>query len=237
MKNFGLIGIDLSSSFSRKYFENKFKDEKINDCTYRNLEIPLELLKDSISKYNLKGFNVTMPYKTSILPLLDELSNEAKIIGAVNTVLIKNKKLIGFNTDSIGFEIAYSSILKNNKYAIIFGNGGASKSVQYVLDKLNIKYLVISRKLANYPTITNKVLRSYKVLINTTPLGMNSFLDKCVDIPYDGLTSKHFLIDLIYNPEETLFLKKGKQKGSKIVNGKKMLEIQADESWKIWNTK
>ena len=226
MKNFGLIGIDLSSSFSRKYFENKFKDEKINDCTYRNLEIPLELLKDSISKYNLKGFNVTMPYKTSILPLLDELSNEAKIIGAVNTVLIKDKKLIGFNTDSIGFEIAYSSILKNNKYVIIFGNGWASKSVQYVLDKLNIKYLV-----------TNKVLRSYKVLINTTPLGMNSFLDKCVDIPYDGLTSKHFLIDLIYNPEETLFLKKGKQKGSKIVNGKKMLEIQADESWKIWNTK
>tara|TARA_B100000902_G_scaffold182618_1_gene175367 strand:- start:106 stop:822 length:717 start_codon:yes stop_codon:yes gene_type:complete len=238
MRNFGLIGKNLSHSFSKKYFERKFIKEKIINSKYENFEINnIYLLKDLIKKNNISGLNVTIPYKESVIKVLDKINVEAKIVGAVNTIEIKDNILIGHNTDIIGFEESIKPLLREKNKAIILGNGGSAKAVKYVLEKLNIKYKNVSRNsIFDYPNITENIIKYYDLIINTTPLGMYPHQNRYPNIPFQYLTSKHTLFDLIYNPEETLFLKYGKEKKCKIQNGLKMLKTQADSSWKIWNS-
>lgn len=237
MKTFGLIGEKLSHSYSQQYFQTKFLNEKIEDCQYLNFEMnTLEELKILIKKHNIQGLNVTIPYKEKILPYLDEISSEAEAVGAVNTIEIRNRKIIGHNTDIFGFEQSFLQIVGKRKKAIILGNGGASKAVQYVLKKNDISFLAASRN-ANLTIeqIDNNILSQYNIIINATPLGMYPNTNKFPDLAYHLINSKHLLFDLVYNPEETLFLSKGKANGASIKNGIEMLHLQAEESWKIWN--
>lgn len=236
---YGLIGKEIRHSFSPNYFQSKFLKEQILDCEYKLFH--LEKISDFnllIKQNNLKGLNVTIPYKEGIIPFLDELDDTAKKINAVNTIQFKSNKLIGFNTDVIGFEKSLKPLLKNNhKKALIFGTGGASKAVSFVLEKLKISFEIISqtKSLIKYSDINAYLLNEYHLLINTTPLGMLPIVKTCVDIEYSAISDKHLVYDLVYNPLETEFLKKAKQQGAIIKNGLEMLEIQAEESWKIWN--
>ncbi len=237
MKTFGLIGKNLSHSYSKQYFQSKFLNENIEDFQYLNFELnSLKELKILIKKHNLKGLNVTIPYKEKIIPYLDEISSEAEAVGAVNTIEINNDKIIGHNTDVVGFEQSFLQIMGTRKKAIILGNGGASKAVQYVLKNNNISFLVASRN-SNFTIqkIDENILSQYNIMINATPLGMYPNTNKFPDLPYHLINSKHLLFDLVYNPEETLFLSKGKANGAAIKNGIEMLHLQAEESWKIWN--
>lgn len=241
MKQFGLIGKTLGHSFSKSYFESKFNKEDINDAVYSNF--PLKSIKEFetlISQYSFCGLNVTIPYKISVIPFLDELSEEAKSIGAVNTIKFKNKKLIGYNTDYIGFYNAIKPFLKKSmEHALILGSGGSSKAVVFALEKIGIKCLCVSRfpseEQLDYEQLTKLILKHHLLIVNTTPLGTTPNIDKCPDIPYQFVTAQHLLVDLVYNPEETLFLKKGRKNLANILNGKSMLIHQADEAWKIWN--
>jgi len=243
---YGLIGRQLSHSFSEKYFSKKFEKEKIEGVKYKNF--PLENINqivDLLAKNtDLKGFNVTIPYKEQIIPFLDELSLEAKKIDAVNTVKIikkENKTILkGYNTDVYGFE--NSLIPKINQYhqkAIILGTGGASKAVMFVLDKNNIKYIQVSRKKTNnyftYNELDKDIILSNQIIINTTPVGTFPEINDFPEINYNFLNNNHLLYDLIYNPSETKFLYFGKKQGAKIINGLKMLELQAEKAWEIWN--
>ena len=196
-----------------------------------------------IEKYpDLRGLNVTIPYKESVMHHLDQISPEATAVGAVNTIAIKNGKTIGYNTDVFGFEQSLLSFLLEgtNIQALILGTGGAAKAVQYVLKKHTITYQLVSRNKPNclhYTDITPDVLRQHPLIINTTPLGMFPFVESCTPIPYSVLTPNHFLFDLVYNPSMTLFLKKGQEAGSNIKNGLEMLHLQADKAWEIWNSR
>lgn len=241
-KTYGLIGKKLDHSFSASYFAQKFENENIKDVEYLNFSLKtIDEFKTLLaSNKNIAGLNVTIPYKQAIIPFLDDLSADAKKIGAVNTIEFKNGKLIGHNTDVIGFEESLKPLLnKKHKAALIFGTGGASKAVAFVLKKLRIPFKVVSRtktkKTIVAKEVKKKTLREYEILINTTPLGTFPNVDECVDITYQGLTVYHLAYDLVYNPEETLFLQKAKKQGSKIKNGREMLELQAEASWKIWN--
>ena len=237
MKTFGLIGKKLSHSYSQKYFQSKFLNEKIEDSQYLNFEMnTLEELKILLKKHNIQGLNVTIPYKEKIIPYLDEVSNEAEAVGAVNTIEIRNRKIIGHNTDVFGFEQSFLKIVGTRKNGIILGNGGASKAAQYVLKKNDISFLVASRN-SNFTIqqIDKNILSKYNIIINATPLGMYPNTNKFPDLSYHLINSKHLLFDLVYNPEETLFLSKGKTNGAAIKNGIEMLHLQAEESWKIWN--
>lgn len=242
MKQYGLIGKTLDHSFSKSYFENKFITEHLQNASYSNFPLQsIEEFKSLIKKKTFSGLNITIPYKTSIIPFLDELSEEAKSIGAVNTIYFKNKKLIGYNTDYIGFIKAIKPFLKNKmEKALILGTGGASKAVVFALKKIGIKCLCVSR-LPNkyqlsYNEINNLVLKYHLLIVNTTPLGTYPNINECPNIPYKYVTEKHLLVDLVYNPEETLFLKKGRKNLASILNGKSMLIHQAEEAWKIWNS-
>lgn len=242
MKQYGLIGKTLDHSFSKSYFENKFITEHLQNASYSNFPLQsIEEFKTLIKKKTFSGLNITIPYKTSIIPFLDELSEEAKSIGAVNTIYFKNKKLIGYNTDYIGFINAIKPFLKNKmEKALILGTGGASKAVVFALKKIGIKCLCVSR-LPNkyqlsYNEINNLVLKYHLLIVNTTPLGTYPNINECPNIPYKYVTEKHLLVDLVYNPEETLFLKKGRKNLANILNGKSMLIHQAEEAWKIWNS-
>ena len=243
LKKYGLIGYPLSHSFSKGYFTEKFKKEGIENAAYETY--PLEKISDftTLLQNNpeLVGLNVTIPYKEAIIPYLDELSEEAKKIGAVNTIKIINGKKIGYNSDVVGFEKSLLQHLKptHNK-ALVLGTGGAAKAVWFVLEKLNIPYLKVSRTASEniiaYDTISIDLVKEYPLIINTTPLGMSPKLETKPDIPYQALTKNHFLYDLVYNPQTTLFLEMGQKMGATIQNGLPMLHGQAERSWELWNT-
>ncbi len=236
MKIFGLIGKNLTHSYSKKYFNHKFKKENIN-ARYLNFELnDISKFLDIISKKEIHGLNVTTPYKSSIIPFLDEVKIPAKSINSINTIEFKENKMIGHNTDLIGFTNSFINIAENRNKALILGNGGSAKTIRYALDQLNIHHETVSRNgRLNYAHLTEKSIRYYDIIINTTILGMFPNVKDLPDIPYKGLSRKHLLFDLIYNPEETAFLNIGKTKGCKIKNGSEMLNIQAEESWKIWS--
>lgn len=243
MKQLGLIGKHISYSFSKGYFTEKFEKEDL-DYDYENFDLNsiTEFPEILHSNDNLIGFNVTIPYKEAIIPYLDKLSKTAKKIGAVNTIDITKKgKLKGYNTDHYGFSESLKPYLKkHHKNALILGTGGASKAISYALSKLKIKYDYVSRTLTNdikytYESLTAEDLSYYQVIINCTPLGTHPNVNECPPIPYDGISDQHLLYDLIYNPEETKFLRIGKSQGATILNGYDMLIYQAEKAWKIWN--
>jgi len=245
MRKFGLLGKDISYSFSKLYFAKKFKNESITDATYKNFDIEdISLFQDIIKNTKqLSGMNVTIPYKESVIPYLDKLNKKARKIGAVNTIQVTSKgKLIGYNTDYYGFKKSLKPYLKSHhNSALILGTGGASKAIAYTLKTLGIKYLYVSRNatetILSYDDLSNKIIENHHIIINCTPLGTTPNINACPDIPYKAITDKHILFDLIYNPEETKFLSLGKQNNATIINGLNMLKSQAEKAWSIWNQK
>ena len=246
MHKLGLLGRNISYSFSRNYFKVKFEKEQITNITYENFDI------DDISKFpsiikntkGLKGLNVTIPYKQVVMPYLDDIDDTAKEIGAVNTIKIeKNGKLTGYNTDCYGFEESLKPYLKpHHKTVLILGTGGASKAIAYVLKKLGLSFHYVSRTPSaevdfTYADLNETIIKQHDIIINCTPLGTFPNIENCPDIPYHAITNNHILYDLIYNPAETTFLKKGKEKNAITINGLKMLELQAEKSWSIWGLK
>ena len=243
---YGLLGYPLGHSFSRNYFNNKFEAEDI-DAEYINFEIPdINMLMEVISEYyNLNGLNVTIPYKEQVIPFLDELDEDAANIGAVNVIKIihKNNDLIlkGYNSDVVGFCDSISPLIKPHmKKALILGTGGAAKAVCYGLKKLGIESQFVSRKKTEntitYPEINKDIIDEHHIIVNTTPLGMYPNVDDCPDIPYELLTEKHLCYDLLYNPDEPLFMKNAKGYGATVKNGLEMLLLQAFVSYEIWNS-
>jgi shikimate dehydrogenase len=243
MRRFGLIGYPLSHSFSPGYFAEKFAKEGIKDCVYEAYPLAsIDELKQLLDCHkDLCGLNVTIPYKKKVIRFLDAGSEEVKQMVACNTIKIKDGKLIGYNTDVTGFELSLLPLLKpHHTHALILGTGGAAAAIEFVLNKLGIQFLFVSRekKEANsiiYTQLNKQILDKYTLIINTTPLGMYPKVDEFPAIPYNYLSDKHYLFDLVYNPAETQFLKKGKEHGAVIKNGADMLIIQANESWRIWN--
>jgi len=247
MRKFGLIGFPLSHSFSKKFFTEKFREEHITGCEYDLFPIPdVSLLPGLIAgDTELEGINVTIPYKLGVIPYLDEIEEAADQIGAVNCIAVKRNGdrlfLKGYNTDAYGFEASLSPMLQQqHTRALVFGDGGAAKAVKYVLDKLGIAFLVVTRTPAEntirYSDITPELLREHTVLINTTPLGMSPDTGSCPDIPYSSISEKHLAYDLVYNPEETVFLTRARMNGASTKNGLEMLYLQAERSWHIWNS-
>jgi shikimate dehydrogenase len=236
MKTFGLIGKSLSHSFSARYFNKKFYKEGITDVEYLNFEInDISKFTHLIKTQKLSGLNVTIPYKESIIPFLDELTEEAKSIGAINTIQCIDNKLIGHNTDIIGFKQSILPILDGRDSALILGDGGAAKAIKLGLEQLNISFKIVTRKSSfSYSDISIQDIDLNRIIINTTPLGMFPNTENYPKIPYEALTEKHLLFDLIYNPSETLFLRYGRAHNSKTKNGLEMLQIQAETSWSIW---
>lgn len=260
MKIYGLIGYPLSHSFSQKYFTEKFRKENITDCEFKNF--PLESINNFpalLAQHpNLRGISVTIPHKQNVIKFLKNIDQTANEIGAVNCIRVNDMK--GFNTDIIGFEQSIKPLLKeHHTHALVLGTGGASKAVTYILDKLKIKFKYVSRykhsitpsayyekisdksddylkKIITYSDIDSNCLQKYNLIINTTPVGMYPNIHEYPNIPYEFLTDKHFLYDLVYNPEETLFIKKGKERGAQTKNGLEMLYLQAEKAWQIWNS-
>ena len=242
---FGLLGKNISYSFSKTYFSKKFMNLQLTNHKYVNFDIEnIEDFLEIVSKYkkSLKGCNVTIPYKESIFNYLDEIDRTASEIGAVNTIKFSSDgKLVGYNTDVVGFEKSLIPLLKtHHTKALILGTGGASKAVAYVLKKIDIDYFKVSRNPKDnlaiaYADISNQLLNEYSLIINCSPLGTFPNINEKPMIPYQFLTSKHLLYDLIYNPVETAFLIEGKKRGTQVKNGLEMLELQAEESWRIWN--
>nr|WP_068889955.1 shikimate dehydrogenase [Pedobacter panaciterrae] len=246
MRKFGLIGFPLSHSFSKKFFTEKFLNEHIPNCEYELFPIEdINLLPELISQnIELEGINVTIPYKLAVLPFLNEVDEAADQIGAVNCISIQRNNgellLKGYNTDAYGFEESLKPMLnKQHRKALVFGDGGAAKAVKYVLNKLKIPFIVVTRTVTPssilYDAVTPELLQEYTVLINTTPLGMSPNIETCPDIPYEALTNNHLAYDLVYNPESTTFLLKSNANGASIKNGLEMLYLQAERSWYIWN--
>ena len=242
-KRFGLLGRNISYSFSKGYFTDKFANENFEGCTYENFDIEdistfPEIIKNTL---DLKGLNVTIPYKETVLPFLDKLSKKAALIGAVNTIKITKKgKLKGYNTDYYGFKKSLQPLLKeHHRKALILGTGGASKAVAFALQELQISYAFVSRETKenaiNYDLINATTFDNYQIIINSTPVGTSPNVDLFPIIPYEYFTKKHIAFDLIYNPAETQFLKKAKENGAQIKNGLDMLIYQAEKAWKIWN--
>lgn len=244
MPEFGLIGKNISYSFSRKYFQEKFKKEQLA-YSYINFDLENITQFPNILKENSKliGMNVTIPYKESILVYLDALSPEAKDIGAVNTIKITSSgKLIGYNTDYYGFQKSLKPVLtKQHKSALILGTGGASKAIEYALKDWNIQTLFVSRtakeNVLSYGQLTKEIIQSHSLIINTTPLGTYPNVGSFPAIPYSFITSNHLLYDLTYNPSNTMFMKKGSINGAQTINGYDMLVQQAEKAWEIWKVK
>jgi shikimate dehydrogenase len=243
MRVYGIIGYPLGHSFSQKYFTEKFVREGIADCSYQMFSLPdIAELKNIIANTpNLCGLNVTIPHKQSVLTFLDDTSKLPQGLQACNCIKISNGKLVGYNTDVIGFEQSLLPKLKpHHTHALILGNGGAAEAVKFVLQKLNINYKIVSRKFHHsshltYIDVNKQILKEHTLIINTTPLGTSPNINECPAIPYQYLTAQHFLFDLVYNPAKTLFLQKGEGQGAATQNGYDMLLIQAEESWRIWN--
>ena len=246
-RQFTLIGYPLSHSFSEKYFTEKFDREQIANHEY--FLSPLAQIEDFpkllAANSNLAGINVTIPYKEKVIPFLDEISEEAKAIGAVNTIKIEEGKLKGFNTDVYGFEKSLVDFLtqKEKKIsvdnALIQGTGGAAKAVVYILKKLGIEPILVSRKKGKgdltYDDLDTIIFDECRLIVNTTPLGMLPNLDSCPDLPFHRINEKYHLYDLVYNPEKTVFLRRGESNGAAIKNGLEMLHLQAEKAWEIWN--
>ena len=238
---YGLVGKNINYSFSKGYFLEKFKKEKISGCDYLNFDIEkVDLIEDLFRKNFLSGLNVTIPYKEKIIPFLDELSPIAEEIGSVNTICFIDSKTIGYNTDIYGFEKTLSEININKvTHALVLGSGGASKAIRYVLSKKNIEYILVSRSKKEdsilYKDLDSNLFKQNLLIINSTPLGTFPNIEECPDIPYNYINNKHILYDLVYNPKETLFMKKGNEMGAKVTNGLKMLEYQAEKSWELWS--
>jgi shikimate dehydrogenase len=247
MKKYGLLGYPLTHSFSKRFFTEKFEMEKI-DSTYENFEIGSITKFPEVVKNNPEviGFNVTIPYKEQVIPYLDDLNDSAREIGAVNTIKVTRTgdkvHLKGFNTDTYGFETSLSPLLKPyHKKALILGTGGASKALKYVLNKLGIEYISASieelkENEIRYEEIDERVIRERLLIINATPLGTYPKVDTFPNIPYEFITGQHLLFDLVYNPEVTKFMARGKEKGATVKNGYEMLLGQARRSYEIWNT-
>ena len=244
MKLFGLIGYPLGHSFSKQYFTEKFEREGITDCAFEAFPIAsidefTALLKNNSS---LKGLSVTIPYKEQVLQFVDELTAEVKVIGAANSIKIDDGKLTAYNTDIVGFEKSFVKLLKpHHTKTLVLGTGGASKAVQYVLHNLSVDFLIVSRSKQNsnqitYDEIDEAIMKEYPVIINCSPVGMYPNDSIAPAIPYQFISTNHYLYDLVYKPAETLFLKNGKEKGAAVQNGYEMLLIQAEESWRIWNS-
>lgn len=244
MNLYGLIGFPLGHSFSKQYFTEKFEKENLKDCQFESFAIASinEFPSLLVNNQNLKGLSVTIPYKEAVLKYVDEVSEEVKFIGASNSIKVSGNKLKAFNTDIIGFKNSFINLLKpHHTKALILGTGGASKAVQYVLKNLGISFLIVTRSeqliegQINYNSINASLLTEYFIIINTSPVGTFPNENDCPQIPYQHLTTNHYLFDLVYKPQKTLFLKKGEEKGAQIKNGFEMLIIQAEASWQIWN--
>ena len=244
LKLFGLIGRNIDYSFSRKYFTEKFKKNNLSECVYKNYDLKdiTDFKKLIKSSSNLNGLNVTIPYKKVIIPFLDELSKEAKAINAVNTIVFESSgKIIGHNTDYIGFKKALEEQYKSNpENALILGSGGASEAIKFVFKKIGCDFKIVSRfpskDQLSYDQLSEKIIKKTDIIVNASPIGTYPNIMEAPNIPYKYLDSKHLLFDLIYNPKETEFLRKGKLYGSKVSNGLKMLKYQADKSWELWSS-
>lgn len=247
-KQYGLIGFPLSHSFSKKYFTEKFAKEGIKNCEYELFEIEhienfWKLVEPKIPQ--LKGLNVTIPHKQDVMAFLDELDEVAEEIGAVNVIKISEDGILkGYNSDYYGFKNSLEKFAGDDLSkvkALVLGTGGASKAVKQALKDLEIDFISVSRTanedVISYEMLTEEIVVNHQLIINTTPLGMHPKVDACPNIPYQAITNQHYLYDLVYNPEETLFMKKGKEKGAKTIHGLEMLIGQAEKAWEIWNQK
>lgn len=242
-KRFGLLGRNINYSFSKGYFSEKFEKEKLEGCTYENFDIQEIKAFPEIIKNNpdIKGMNVTIPYKEVVIPFLDKLSKKAAIIGAVNTIKItKSGKLKGYNTDYYGFLESLKPLLQpHHKKALILGTGGASKGVAFALEELGILYTFVSRQATenaiSYEQINDLTFDDYQIIINSSPVGTSPNIEAFPLIPYQYFTQNHIAYDLIYNPAETQFLKKATAQGAQTKNGLDMLIFQAEKAWEIWN--
>lgn len=243
MPLFGLIGKNISYSFSQVYFREKFEKLQLEDHSYVNFDIQkiedfTTLLRE---RTDIRGFNVTIPYKEAIIPYLSGLSNKAEQIGAVNVIKVGKDRLTGYNTDYHGFQASLRPLLrKEHQKALILGTGGASKAVAFSLQELGIQHTFVSRNPVegqlSYKELDEDILGEYLVIVNCTPLGTFPDTENKPDIPYQHITQRHLLYDLIYNPAETSFLKEGKQRGATTSNGLRMLQLQAEKAWEIWNS-
>ena len=244
MKLYGLVGYPLGHSFSKKYFTDKFKNAAFENVAYENFETTnLAELKATLSKdKRLKGLNVTIPYKSQIIGYLDDCDPVVKKLDACNCIRISKGHWTGYNTDVIGFEKSFrKKLLSHHTHALVLGTGGSSKAVRFVLEKLGIAYLLVSREktgsnIISYDQVDKALLEKYTVVINTTPAGMYPNVDEYPKLEYEAVTSRHYLFDLIYNPSKTIFLQRGEEQGAVTENGYEMLVEQAEESWRIWNT-
>lgn len=243
MRRFGLLGYPLTHSFSQKYFTEKFAQLGLNDCVYENYSLKdiSELQGVLETQTDLRGLNVTIPYKKQVLEFLTDVNEVVAKIGACNCINIKDGKRTGYNTDVVGFEQSLRPFLQpHHKKALVLGTGGASAAVVYVLEKLGIPFQYVSRAASeiavSYNEVDEAMLAAHQLIINTTPAGMYPNVDQCPGIPYQYLSSQHHLYDLIYNPAETKFLEKGRLQGATTQNGQEMLILQAEESWRIWNS-
>lgn len=254
MDTYGLIGFPLKHSFSAGFFTDKFRKENI-DAEYLNFEIEdiLDIRRVILFNQRLKGLNVTIPYKEKVKPFLNKISAEAEKIGAVNVIKVIRKpgdmyfyELTGYNTDYIGFKDSLTPLLKPgiNYKALILGTGGASKAVSQALTDIEIEWSYVSRsksknnkgRVISYSELSQEIMHTHNIIINASPVGTFPEIESCPDIPYNHLTPEHILYDLVYNPEETMFLRKGKEKGATTKNGLEMLELQALAAWEIWNS-
>ena len=243
MRRFGLIGRNISYSFSPGYFGNKFRELGLEDCIYEIYDLPqISGFPGLLDRYpDLEGLNVTIPYKEAVVPYLDHLEEQAAEIGAVNTLRFSRNGLEGYNTDVIGFRESLRPLLKpTDRSALILGTGGASKAVAYGLRQLDIPFCFVSRNpekgQLSYGEVNAGLLKQCQILVNCTPLGTHPEVDKAPPLPYTALDASHLLYDLIYNPSETTFLKEGRQRGARTKNGLQMLRLQAEASWEIWNS-
>ena len=240
-KQFGLIGKNIEYSFSRKFFSEKFSsDNKYSNYDYTNYDIEsINDLNNVFNSKNLCGLNVTIPYKEKIISFLDKISDEAEQIGAVNTICFENGTKVGYNTDIFGFtESLKMNKIDNIDSALILGTGGAAKTIIYFCNKNNIPFNVVSRQESNlnlsYKELNENIFKKRVLIVNCTPLGTYPDINKCPKLPYELINKENILFDLVYNPSETLFIKKGKEIGCKTLNGYQMLRLQAEMSWKIW---
>ncbi len=237
---FGLIGRNISYSFSQGYFTEKFDELGLKGHSYENFDLEdIAFFPDLIAEQAIKGLNVTIPYKEEIIPYLDCLDAEANSIGAVNTIKFTDEGLVGYNTDAHGFQESLKPHLKkHHKKALVLGTGGASKAITYVLDKLGIDFCYVSRTPSkhqlSYIDLNRDKLEKYQIIINCSPVGTYPNTNEKPDIPYHYITNDHLLFDLIYNPSKTSFLKQGERYGAMIQNGLPMLQLQAEKAWQIW---
>ncbi|MBK6619865.1 MAG: shikimate dehydrogenase [Saprospirales bacterium] len=241
---FGLIGFPLGHSFSKQYFTEKFEREGLENCRYELLPLPtLDGLFRLLDKNpGLEGFNVTVPHKINIFVLLAEIDEVGRAAGAVNTVLIRDRCLRGYNTDAWGFRQSLEGFIPRgfSSRALVLGNGGSSRAVQFVLRQMGLECTVVSRTpvegMKTYADLDRQVMETHRLIIQTTPLGMSPQTESCAPIPYHFLNGNHYLYDLVYNPAETLFLERGRTRGCAVKNGLEMLYLQAEKSWEIWNS-